>query len=154
VIAHGTNWRKTRFRPLFWPIAVATFFLVSGTADAFVTIATTDASTGNPLSEVRVVFRIGSVSRKGTTDTEGNCKMVGTNLVDACITVQKEGWCPMKLDLAENPPENSTIFSHTGRRLRRGDLRFKSLLAKAKQTLIICWSNANIYFIVVCVYQW
>src|ERR1035438_4322555 len=116
VITHETNWRETHFRPPFWPIAVATFFLVTWTADASVTIATTDASSGKPLSEVQVVFRIGSVSHEGTTDTEGNCKMVGTNLADACITVQKEGWCPMKWDFTENPPENSTTFSFKMRR--------------------------------------
>jgi hypothetical protein len=71
------------------------------------------------MSEVRVVFRIGSVSHEGTTDTEGNCRMVGPNLLDACVTVQKEGWCPMKWDLAENPPEHSTVCSFKMRRAAR-----------------------------------
>src|SRR5450432_2272812 len=97
VITHGPNWRGTHFRLRFWPIAVAALLFVTWTADVSVTIATTDASTGKPMSEVRVVCRIGSVSHEGTTDTEGHCRMVGPNLVDACVMVQKEGWCPMKM---------------------------------------------------------
>jgi hypothetical protein len=102
--------RESVVRRRFWLIAVTALLLVTGRAAASVTITASDATSGKPLDGVHVVLGIGSAAQTGTTDTEGKCKF-NTDLAGAGVAVQKEGWCPLQWDCAENPPGDPTILS-------------------------------------------